>query len=73
MAETVINWVAGDAAQGGIEHPVSFTFSPGLRGGWNVAPDTQLILGAAIPITHATGETTVGIFGYLSYELPFRK
>ena len=73
MAETVINWVAGDAAPGGIEHPVSFTLSPGLRGGWTVAPDTQLILGAAIPITHATGETTVGIFGYLSYELPFRK
>jgi hypothetical protein len=73
MLESVVNWVAGDAAQGGIEHPVAVTFSPGVRGGWNLGPDTQLIVGAAIPITRAGGETTTGVFGYFSYELPFRK
>ena len=73
MMESVVNWVAGDTAQGGIEHPVAVTFSPGVRGGWNFGPDTQLILGAAIPITRAAGETTAGVFGYFSYELRFRK
>ena len=29
----------------------SSTLSPGVRGGWNLADDTQLILGAAVPIT----------------------
>jgi len=73
MMESVVNWVAGDTADGGIEHPVAFTFSPGLRGGWNFGEGTQLVLGAAMPITRAAGDTTAGVFGYLSYELPFRK
>jgi hypothetical protein len=73
MLESVVAWDAVEVGSGLIEHAGSLTISPGLRGGWNVAPDTQLILGAAIPITRATGETTAGVFGYLSYELPFRK
>jgi DtxR family Mn-dependent transcriptional regulator len=73
MLESVVGWDAVEVGSGLIEHAGSLTISPGLRGGWNVAPDTQLILGAAIPITRATGETTAGVFGYLSYELPFRK
>jgi DtxR family Mn-dependent transcriptional regulator len=73
MLESVMNWSAGDAARGGIEHPLALTLSPGVRGGWNLAPDTQIILGAAIPITRVSGETTAGVFGYFSYELPFRK
>lgn len=73
MMESVVNWVAGDAAKGGIEHPVAFTFSPGVRGGWNMGSDSQIILGAAIPITRAGGDTTAGVFAYFSYELPFRK
>ena len=73
MMESVVNWVAGDAARGGIEHPVAFTVSPGVRGGWNMGSDSQVILGAAIPITRAGGDTTAGVFAYFSYELPFRK
>lgn len=46
--------------------------SPGVRGGWNLG-EKQLILGAALPITRASGDTFIGVFGYLSYELPFRK
>jgi len=49
-----------------------FTLSPGARGGWNLG-DRQLILGAALPITWADGETEAGVFLYLSYELPFRR
>jgi DtxR family Mn-dependent transcriptional regulator len=73
MLESVVNWVAGEAARGGIEHPVAVTFSPGVRGGWNVGSDSQVVVGAAIPITRAGGGTTAGVFAYFSYELPFRK
>jgi hypothetical protein len=51
----------------------SFTLSPGVRGGWNVTEDKQIIIGAALPITWSEGSSSAGIFGYFSYELPFRK
>jgi hypothetical protein len=32
------------------------------------------VVGLALPIVKAaSGETTVGVFAYYSYELPFRK
>jgi hypothetical protein len=46
--------------------------SPGTRFGWNLG-DHQLVLGAAVPFEHGSGETTSGIFGYASWELPFRR
>jgi hypothetical protein len=46
--------------------------SPGTRFGWNLG-DHQLVLGAAVPFEHGSGETTAGIFGYASWELPFRR
>jgi DtxR family Mn-dependent transcriptional regulator len=49
-----------------------FILSPGFRGGWDVG-DAQLIPGAALPITWGGGGSDVGLFLYLSYELPFRK
>ena len=51
-------------------------FRPGKgrqRGGWNVAIDAQVIIGAAVPVTWTGGETSVGVFGYFSYELPFKR
>jgi len=50
----------------------SFTFSPGIRGGWNVG-DQQIVIGAAVPITRFRGETTPALLTYLSYELRFTK
>jgi hypothetical protein len=47
------------------------TLSPGFRRGWNVG-DRQWVVGAAAPITRASGATTVALLTYLSYELPFR-
>lgn len=76
MLESVLGFDEGDTPPGPlskVERTRSFTMSPGLRGGWNLAEDTQLILGAAIPITRANGESSVGVFGYVSYELPFKK
>ena len=73
MLESVLNFDASDAPAGGTDHSRAFTLSPGVRGGWNLAEDTQLILGAAVPITRTGGESSVGVFGYLSYELPYKK
>jgi DtxR family Mn-dependent transcriptional regulator len=73
MLESVLSFDAGENGAGKVERPRAIVVSPGVRGGWNLAEDTQLILGAAIPITRVNGEASVGIFGYLSYELPYKK
>jgi outer membrane putative beta-barrel porin/alpha-amylase len=73
MMESVLGFDAGDTLTGTVERTRSFTISPGVRGGWNVAEGTQVILGAAIPVTRVNGESSVGVFGYFSYELPFKK
>ena len=49
------------------------TVSPGIRGGWNLKGDKQIVIGAAIPITWVEGTTSAGVFAYFSYELPFKK
>jgi len=49
----------------------STTVIPGLRTGWN-AGDAQVIVGVGVPVTFADGATDGGVFGYFSYELPFR-
>jgi DtxR family Mn-dependent transcriptional regulator len=73
MLESVLAFDAGDTPQGTVERTRSVTLSPGVRGGWNVAKDAQVILGAAVPVTRVNGESSVGVFGYFSYELPFKK
>jgi DtxR family Mn-dependent transcriptional regulator len=73
MVEAVQTWDAEEVAPSVVEREGAFVISPGTRFGWNLAPDTQLILGAAIPITRFQGETSAGFFAYCSYELPFRK
>ncbi len=47
------------------------TLSPGLRGGWNLSGDRQIIVGAAVPVTVTGGEKAVAFLTYFSYELPF--
>jgi hypothetical protein len=73
MLESVLAFDAGDTPAGNVERTRSFTLSPGVRGGWNLAEDTQVVLGVALPVTWANGDSSVGVFGYFSYELPFRK
>jgi hypothetical protein len=73
MLESVLEFEASDTPLGTVQRTRSFTLSPGVRGGWNVAKDTQVIVGAAMPITRVGGASSVGVFGYFSYELPFRK
>ena len=76
MLESVLLSVESEVAPGVTRQTardLSFTLSPGVRGGWNVAEDTQIIIGAAVPVTWFEGSTNAGILGYFSYELPFRK
>ena len=73
MLESVLGFDAADTPLGKVERTRAFTVSPGARGGWTLAEDTQLILGVAMPITRVSGEASVGFFGYLSYELPYKK
>jgi DtxR family Mn-dependent transcriptional regulator len=73
MLESLVSFDAADTPLGKVERIRSVTLSPGVRGGWTLAEDTQLILGAAIPVTRTSGESSVGVFGYLSYELPYKK
>jgi DtxR family transcriptional regulator, Mn-dependent transcriptional regulator len=50
----------------------SFTLSPGVRGGWNLG-ESQVVIGAAVPITWIAGSAEPGLLLYFSYELPFKK
>jgi hypothetical protein len=51
----------------------TFTLSPGVRGGWNLDAETQIVVGAAVPVSWTDGKASAGIFGYFSYELPFKR
>ncbi|MBI2828923.1 MAG: metal-dependent transcriptional regulator [Acidobacteria bacterium] len=69
MLESVVEWeqlVEGDATR----RETVFTVSPGFRTGWG-AGLPQTIVGFAIPVAVSDGGSTVGLFGYVSYELPF--
>jgi DtxR family transcriptional regulator, Mn-dependent transcriptional regulator len=69
MLESVVGFDESIHPDGTGRH-TSFTLSPGLRGGWNLA-DHQLVLGAALPITWTDRASNTGLFLYLSYELGF--
>ena len=73
MLESVLTFGADDTPDGNVGYTQSLTISPGARGGWNVGEDTQIVVGAAMPITRTQGETSIGVLGYFSCELPFRK
>jgi hypothetical protein len=48
------------------------TISPGVRGGWNIGDEKQIVIGAAAPINHSDGETNTSLFLYFSYEGPVK-
>jgi DtxR family transcriptional regulator, Mn-dependent transcriptional regulator len=73
MLESVATSLATETPEGVVERTPVVTVSPGVRGGWNVADDSQVILGFAVPITRASGDTSTGVFLYFSYELRFKK
>jgi DtxR family Mn-dependent transcriptional regulator len=70
MLESVLQW--DQVLDVEARRDLIFTLAPGMRAGWN-AGDSQIVLGIGIPATFSDGTTDVGAFGYLSYELPFRR
>lgn len=75
MLESVVRWehvVEEISAAGRTSRDAVAVVSPGLRGGWNIG-DHQLIVGVAVPVTVTETDDRVGVFGYFSYELPFKK
>ena len=69
MVEAVVQWdeaIAGDAT----DYVRRVTLLPGFRTGWNIG-DVQAIVGMGMPVSFSDGGATAGIFGYVSYELPF--
>ena len=73
MLETVLTYTATDLPDGRMIHVRALTLSPGIRGGWNLKGEKQIVIGAAVPITWTTGTVLSGVFGYFSYELPFTR
>jgi hypothetical protein len=78
MLETVVAGLAAEvpasdpAAPPASHRTVATTVSPGVRGGWNIGDDKQIIIGAAVPITWAGGDASHAVFLYFSYEGPFK-
>jgi hypothetical protein len=72
MLEGVVTWEEVPLIDGSTARETVFTLSPGARGGWDVG-DHQLIIGAALPITWVSSDTSAGVLLYFSYELPFRR
>jgi DtxR family Mn-dependent transcriptional regulator len=72
MLESVFTWQDDVVAPGVSERRFLRVLSPGVRGGWNRG-ESQIIVGAALPITWGEAATDVGVFTYFSYEAPFWK
>jgi hypothetical protein len=46
--------------------------SPGVRGGWNLSDDKQIIIGLAGPVSWTGGDTKASLLLYFSYEGPVK-
>ena len=70
MLEGIFEWPE-EVDGTGTDRTHTTTVLPGLRTGWNVGT-AQAIVGIGVPISFASGASDAGVFGYFSYELPFR-
>lgn len=72
MMEAVAEFDEAIQGSAATTRTTAVTISPGFRGGWNIG-STQVIIGAAIPVTRDSGRSSAAVLGYFSYELPFRQ
>jgi DtxR family Mn-dependent transcriptional regulator len=70
MLESILQW--DQVFEVEARREAIFTLVPGMRTGWN-AGDSQIVVGIGVPATFSDGPADVGVFGYLSYELPFTR
>jgi hypothetical protein len=71
LVEVLTESTAESADNGTTQRSATFTLSPGLRYAFNRG-NQQLVVGLAAPLTRSNTVTRGGVFGYLSYELPFK-
>jgi hypothetical protein len=71
LVELVGESIAISAGNGAIVRTQAFTISPGFRYAWNPR-DSQVVVGVAVPVTRSERQTRGSVFGYFSYELPFK-
>ena len=69
MFESVVEWEEG-VVDGQTARDTIVTLLPGFRTGWNVG-ESQVIVGAGVPLTRRGAGDSTGLFLYFSYELPF--
>jgi DtxR family Mn-dependent transcriptional regulator len=69
MLESVFEW-AEEVFGASTDRTHVTTVLPGFRTGWNVG-EAQAIVGVGVPLTFSSGTRDAGVFGYVSYELPF--
>jgi hypothetical protein len=70
MLESVVTWQQALVAPGVTDRAAIRVLSPGVRGGWNRG-DSQVVVGAAVPVTWGPGDPDAGLFVYASYEAVF--
>ena len=72
MLESIYEWA--EVSDGfATQRDYAMVLIPGFRTGWNIGDETQVILGLGVPVTFVSGTADAGVFGYFSYELPFRR
>jgi hypothetical protein len=70
MFETVLEWEEGVVDEQ-TSRRTTVTLVPGFRTGWDVAEDTQVVVGLGVPLTIRDAGDSAGVLVYFSYELPF--
>jgi hypothetical protein len=73
MLETVANWDESVGNRNRVDRTVTALVSPGARYAFNLANETQLVVGAAVPIGVTSDSPDWGLFFYLSFEHPFTR
>ena len=76
MLETLAGWnedIAEDvfAFEETLERSTTAIISPGARYAFNLPNDTQIVIGAALPIGLTSDSPDWGMFFYCSFEHPF--
>ena len=72
MLEGVVAGLAAETQTGLAHRTAATTISPGVRGGWNISDDKQIIVGAAVPTTWSGGQSDTAVLLYFSYEGPVK-
>ncbi len=68
LLEWIGNWIESPGAGGGLEREFASVISPGFRMSFNLAHESQLVLGLATPIGLTRAAPDFGVFLYVSFE-----